>query len=94
MTTYTHRPWPVAAIQWTGSNFADIEQFVRDNIGDPDDIGLRNEDDEYNMVQFYAWNDDQEVDPGRWIVVYLGLDEPAGEIMHPDEFRAGYEVRP
>ncbi|OKI47272.1 hypothetical protein [Micromonospora sp. CB01531] len=95
---YTHRPWKVAAIQWTGDNFPEVERFLIDNVGE--DCGPRNEPDEgwphekyaYNMVQFYAWNGDQEVDPGMWIVVYLGLDEPAGEIMHADDFRAAYEA--
>ncbi len=92
MTVYTHRPWQVAAIRWTGDNFPDVEQFARDYLGDPDDIGLRNEPDEYNMVQFDAWNDDQEVDPGRWIVVDLGNpDNPTGQIMWDDEFHAAYE---
>jgi hypothetical protein len=91
--TFIHKPWKVAAIQWTGDNFADVEQFARDWIGDPDEIGLRNdgEDNEDNVVQFYAWNDDQEVDPERWIVVHQGA-EHGGEIMHPDEFRMAYDA--
>lgn len=93
MTTYTHRPWRAAAIKWRGDNFTAIEQFCRDYIGDPDDIGLRNERNEYNMVQFYAWGDDQEVDPGRWIVV--DLDDPegtTGQVMFDDDFRIAYEA--
>lgn len=91
---YTHRPWRVAAIEWTGSNFAEVEQFARDYIGDPyNDIGLRNEPDEYNMIQFYAWGDDQEVDPGMVIVVPLDAgDDARGETMRADEFRIAYEA--
>lgn len=88
--TYVHKPWKVAAILWTGENFAEVERFARDWIGDLDDIGLRNERDEYNMVQFYAWGDDQDVDPGRWIVVHRD-SEDAGEIMYPDDFQASYQ---
>jgi hypothetical protein len=89
---YVHKPWKVAAIQWTGENFAEVERFARDWIGDPDDIGLRNDrDDDFNMVQFYAWNDDQEVDPERWIVVDREAED-RGEIMHPDDFRIAYEA--
>jgi hypothetical protein len=103
VTTYTHRPWRVAAIEWTGSNFAEVEQFARDYLGEFDDIGLRNEPDAYtrpdgttvtfNMVQFYAWNDDQEVDPGQVIVVPLDAgDDARGEIMSADEFRIAYQA--
>lgn len=89
--TYIHKPWKVAAIQWKGDNFADIERFARDWIGDLDEIGLRNEPDgEYNMVQFYAWNDDQEVDPGMVIVVDREAED-RGEIMDADAFRIAYE---
>jgi hypothetical protein len=103
VTTYTHRPWRVAAIEWTGDNFADVEQFVRDYIGDPNEIGLRNEPDEYvrrdgaivtfNMIRFYAWGDDQEVDPGKVIVVPLDAgDDARGELMSADDFRIAYEA--
>lgn len=90
MDTYTHKPWRVAAITWTGDNFAEVERFARDWIGDLDDIGLRNERDEYNMVQFYAWNDDQEVDPGMVIVVDLELED-SGQIVDADAFRIAYQ---
>jgi hypothetical protein len=102
MTTYTHRPWRVAAIEWTGSNFADVEQFVRDYIGDPGEVGLRNEPwtetingrhFSYNEIQFYAWGDDQEVDPGKVIVVPLNAgDDARGELMSADDFRIAYEA--
>jgi hypothetical protein len=90
--TYVHKPWKVAAIQWTGDNFAAVEQFARDWLGDLDEIGLRNDrDDDFNMVQFYAWNDDQEVDPGYWIVVDREAED-RGKIMHADDFRIAYEA--
>ena len=89
MSTYAHRPWRVAAIEWTGGNFADVERFLVDNLGE--DCGPRNEPDNgYNIVRFEAWGDDQEVDPGRVIVVHLDV-ENEGEIMYPDDFRTAYE---
>ncbi len=89
---YTSKPVRVAAIEWTGANFAEVEAFAVEHIGALDEIGLRNEPDEdYNMVQFYAWGDDQEVDPGRVIVVFID-DEDAGEIMSSREFAETYEA--
>ena len=88
---YTHRPWKVAAILWAGTNFPDVEQFLTANVGE--NCEPRNESGEYNTVQFYAWGDDQEVDPGRWIVVHLGSNGARGEVMYPDDFRAAYEVQ-
>jgi hypothetical protein len=103
VTVYTHRPWQVAAIEWTGDNFAEVEQFAHDYLGGPDEIGLRNEPDEYtrldgtvvrfNTLQFYAWGDDQEVDPGKVIVVPLNAgDDIYGELMTADDFRIAYEA--
>jgi hypothetical protein len=87
--THVRRTAPVAAIQWTGSNFPDVERFLIEHLGE--DCGPRNEPDEDdNMVQFYAWDDDQEVDPGWWIVIHLNAGRPDGEIMHADEFAAAF----
>ena len=88
--TFVHKPWKVAAIQWTGDNFVEVKQFIYDWIGDQDATGPRADpDDEFRTLQFYAWGDDQEVDPHRWIVVHQGLDD--GEIMYTDQFQAAYE---
>lgn len=98
---YTHRPWKVAAVQWTGDNFDKIAEFAREYIGDPDEIGLRNEPwsetiggrtFSSNAVQFYAWGDDQEVDPGWWIVVDVDTDDRNGSTMDEDDFRIAYQM--
>ncbi len=99
MTTYVHRRDRVAAIQWTVDNFDAVKRFAAENIGDSDEIGLRCEPFElhgrvFNVLQFYAWNDDQEVDPGQWIVVHLERDPDvaSGEILSSDDFRCSYEA--
>ncbi|MGK5677545.1 hypothetical protein [Actinoplanes sp. URMC 104] len=88
----THRPWRIAAIQWTGHNFDEVEQFVRDYIGPDDETGVRNEPDEgwprekfaYNTVQFTVYGggstDDLDIDPGQWIVVHLDIPADQGSI--------------
>lgn len=88
---YIRKPDPVVAIKWTGHNFADVEQFVRDWVGPDDETDLQNEPDEgwpterftYNTVQFTTVFDDGsrdvedvEVYQGRWIVVHT--DFPVG----------------
>jgi hypothetical protein len=89
---YTHRPWRVAAIQWTGDNLDQVKEFLRGNVGAEDETGVRTDpEDTGRVLQFYGWGDDQEVDPGRWIVVHLGTVEPSGEVMYPDDFFGGYE---
>jgi hypothetical protein len=109
VTTYVRRHDPVAAIKWTGHNFLEVEQFVRDWIGPDDETGIRNEPGEgwpterfaYNTVQFTVWTDDctddAEVDPDRWIVVHT--DFPVGhrervEVLDDDLFRRDYEPLP
>jgi hypothetical protein len=101
VTTYTHKPWRVAAIQWTGSNFADVEQFVRDYVGEPDQIRLRNESftfdilgkpRTFNAIQFDAWGSGHALDPGQWIVAPLGCEGMTGEVLDADEFRITYEA--
>ncbi len=105
--TYIRKADPVEAIKWTGHNFPEVEQFVRDWIGTDYDTGVRNEPDEgwptekfaYNMVQFTVYfdrgsHDDFEVDPDRWIVVHTAL--PVGhdervEVVDDDRFTETYE---
>lgn len=42
----------------------------------------------YYVLQFEAWGDDQEVDPGCWVVVYA---DGEGEIMDDQQFdRMGF----
>jgi hypothetical protein len=104
---YVRKPDPVVAIKWTGYNFPEVEQFVRDWIGPDDETGVRNEPDEgwptdrftYNTVQFTVVYDDStddvEVDPGCWIVVHTGF--PVGhqervEVVDEDRFFATFEA--
>jgi hypothetical protein len=37
----------------------------------------------YNLLQFEAWGDDQEVDPGMHVVIYSDGD---GEVMSDEQF--------
>lgn len=108
MTDYSRKPDPVAAIKWTGHNFSEVEQFVRDWIGPDDETGIRNEQDEgwpterfaYNTVQFSlsfdgGHTDDIEVDPDCWIVVHHSF--PVGndervEVLDDDQFNIHYEA--
>lgn len=98
---YTHKPWPVAGIKWTGHNFPEVEAFVRTYIGPDDETGVRNDPDEgwptekfaYNTVQFYACGDDQEVDPDGWIVVRTDLPaDSRGRVwtLHDKQFLDEY----
>lgn len=99
MPTYIHRAHRVAAIEWTGDNFPEVSAFLVEHLGE--ECGPRSsraEDVEagivsdYNMVQFEAWGDDQEVDPGHWIVVFPARDEAGdGAIFTVEEFEMDYE---
>ena len=107
---YIRKPDPVEAIKWTGHNFPEVQQFVRDWIGPDDETGVWNEPDDgwpherfaYNTVQFTlnfdrGSHDDIEVDPGNWIVVHT--DFPARhdervEVVDDDRFAATYQAVP
>lgn len=98
MTTYTqHRAWPVVAVQWTGENKEAVKEFFDRHM--PADCGpyFEHEDDAhcdpdecYNMVQFEAWGDDQEVDPEMWIVKRLDVEDE-GYVMLDSAYREQYD---
>ncbi len=87
----------VKAVQWSGENLKEMKDLLTgivycdDFTGEPQVYSSRIEpylfasgsSEGYNIVQFYAWGDDQEVDPGLWVVVYEDLD---GEIMDDEQF--------
>lgn len=88
--TWIRRPRPVKAFKWTGDNFTEAQIFCELYLGK--ESGPYTSYDEYdgkNTLQFYAWNDDQEVDPGRWVVVYVDRDDE-GVIMRDAEFLDDY----
>lgn len=96
---YRRKAHRVAAIEWTGTNFPEVETFLKEWIGG--DCVARNEPDreeingkvyESNIVQFEAWGDDQEVDPGYWIVVYPDDPDGDGEIMLGEQFEIDFEA--
>lgn len=96
-TTYVHRRHRVAAIRWTGNNFAEVEAFLINNLGE--DCGPRTtfyatsgDYVGYSIVQFTAWGDDREVDEGWWIVINLDDSDPGGDIICDFDFRADYEA--
>ena len=98
--TYQRPPLKVRAVRWTGDNRGQIEDFLRPVDEAYDGIGLRFTADEesgeryddYNMVLFSAWGDDQEADPGFWLVV--DPDDPKnGQVMTDAGFTAeGYQL--
>lgn len=96
MTKYVTRI-EVTAVQWDGSNLDEIKELLKDvvesNPWDGPEVYIdevepfyttymgRNPG--YNMLKFEAWGDDQEVDPGQWVVVY---SDDGGEIMDNEQF--------
>jgi hypothetical protein len=97
---YTHRPLRVAAIEWTGDNFPDVEAFLTGRLtesnprNEPESVpDMPGRTIEYNTVQFDAWGDDQEVDPGSFIVIYLDSDpdDREGDIVDADTFHILFE---
>lgn len=85
MTTTAYRliPYAVHAVRWTGDNYAEVRQFLLDNGIEDDCIGWDGAMDEHRVFQFYAWDDDQEVDPGRWIVVHTDPTAPGPDTTSP-----------
>lgn len=96
-TAYRRIPYAVQAIRWTGDNYAVVRQFLLDNGVEDDCICADADWDEFRVFQFYAWNDDQEVDPGRWIVIdtdpQIPEDDRRGDSWSDDEFRIEFEPR-
>lgn len=94
--THIPRSTGVWAVQWTGSNRFEVQAHIA-RMGDPEEIGPYFSADEesgepydnYNTVQFYAWNDDQEVDPTNWIVFFYENGDD-GKVMTDKAFRAKY----
>lgn len=83
----------VQAAQWTGSNLQEMRELLEGSVENTeyvyaDKIEAMFGYPEYNMLKFEAWGDDQEVDPGNYVVVYdKGSD---GEIMSEAEFISMY----
>lgn len=95
MTTFTqHQAWPVVAVQWTGDNVEAVKELFARHM--PDDCApyfSANADVDdwgHSIVQFEAWGDDQEVDPGMWIVVRLGLEDE-GYVMRDYDYKRQYD---
>lgn len=70
----------VESNEWDGPEVYSeyIEPFFIHFVG-----GDKAEESGYNMLKFYAWGDDQEVDPGMWVVVY---SDGEGEVMDDEQF--------
>lgn len=87
----------VSAVQWTGNNLSEMKDLLKNFVcyNSHDGYEVYVEEIEpfyttymgkrpgYSMLKFYAWGDDQEVDPGQWVVVY---SDGEGEIMEDEEF--------
>lgn len=75
------RQYEVAAKQWKGDNLPEMIAFLESYTGRmAEELGVHNEEDSYviggvphscNVLLFYAWNDEQEVDRGCWIVIEI-----------------------
>ena len=82
----------VTAAQWNGKNLSEMKDLLADVVGSNPWDGVEVYVDKvdsyfnrasYNVLKFYAWCNDQEVDPGQWVVVY---SDGEGEIMEDEEF--------
>jgi hypothetical protein len=99
MAVYQRKHSIINAIQWTGSNRTDIENFFGDLDYDLGVIGLRfsTDDDRYdaddnpNIIQFDLWGDDQEVETEQWIVITGLIPDDDGQIMWNSEFQTIFE---
>ena len=93
----------VNAVQWNQINLDDLKELLSDIVesNEWDGVQVYAEYMEdfflkslnktiggYYTAKFYAWGDDQEVDPGMWVVVY---DDGDGEIMSDPDFTKRYE---
>jgi hypothetical protein len=90
----------VRAAQWLGDNLEEMKELLKDSVysNEFDGPEVYTEDIEamfgyggYTMLKFYAWEDDQEVDPGQWVVVYD--DGEYGEILQDGEFTSMFRKR-
>jgi hypothetical protein len=88
----------VEACQWDGVNLDEMKRLLAPYVGSnqwdgPEVYSSEIEDyfqpgKTYNMLQFYAWGDDQEVDPGQWVVIYSDGDGAGdGEVMTDGDFK-------
>lgn len=82
----------VEAGQWTGDNLDEMKAllapYVESNEWDGVEVYSTTVEpffgeSAYEVLQFEAWGDDQEVDPGQWVVIY---EDGEGEIMDTDQF--------
>lgn len=92
---YRRRPWRVAAIQWTGDNWTEVDGFLVDHLGEDCRPREIDPDDEYRMIQFESPSGaDCEVDIGNWILVHLDGDHDRREVednVSGDTLRIEYE---
>ncbi len=91
MTKYVTRI-EVSAAQWDGNNLDEMKDLLKDIVEyNPwDGVEVYSDEvesyfgrDSYSMLKFEAWGDDQEVDPGQWVVVY---SDGEGEVMDNEDF--------
>lgn len=97
MTAYRHQAWPVHAVQWVGDNRDKVEEFFVEYLPEVETVNFTRVDysddgaDHEHVVQFEAWGDLYEVEPGRWIVVHE-VGAPV-EVLAHDDFWDAYELR-
>jgi|SRR6188768_2272872 len=94
----------VQAAQWTGSNFPEMKDLLKDvvelNEWDGPEIYVEEIEpyflfsqglrEGYNILKFYASGDDMEVDPGLWVVVY---EDGEVELMEDEQFLKMFEKK-
>lgn len=97
MTEYQLKRYPTIAKQWTGDNRAEITAWFATWLDE--DMGpyfSRDEDpeDRYDTIKFYSGDDDEEADPGAWIVVTSVPEGRRVDIMNRWSFQHLYEAAP
>ena len=95
-------PGSYEAVQWTGDNFAEVEEVVQKYI--PENSGPYRDDEGYDPANFQydtlTWwcCDDHELDREQWVVFHTesrSLDGPDyyHEIMSDEQFREEFRAR-
>ena len=96
----------VRAAKWTGNNLDEMKELLKDVVDSNEFDGPEVYSDYveamfirslgeniggYNMLIFYAWGRDNEVDPDPWVVVYDNGED--GQIMNDTIFNNTFKKK-
>lgn len=95
MDLYEHEKWVVRAKQFTGSNYREVVEFLDKYIGAEANPRFYSGFDtvsgeDRNLIQFYGWYENWELNPGMWVVIHRSDNGRNVEIMCPSEFDISY----